>query len=256
MKLRYGRMKLIDWIIFENEDFIALNKPSGLLSIPDREGKEISLKKLLQEKYARPDDPVGRGQIFTVHRLDKDTSGIIVFAKNEASHKHLSQQFEKRQTKKIYVGLVIGSPVNKKGTIDSPILEHPTKKGLMVINRKGKEALTDYEVLKDFGIYSWLQFQIHTGRTHQIRVHAKELGHPIVCDELYGDDKPIFISSLKHKFKLSKNAEEEKPILNRLALHALKLKFTDNKEKVFELEAAVPKDLRATLQQLYKRRSR
>src|SRR5258705_11499454 len=192
-------MKLNDWIVFDNEDFVVLNKPSGLLSIPDREGKEISLKKLLQEKY---------GQIFTVHRLDKDTSGIIVFAKKEDAHRHLSKQFEERQTEKIYVGLVIGSPANKKGIIDSRIIEHPTKKGLMVINRKGKEALTDYEVLEDFGVYSWLQFQIHTGRTHQIRVHAKELGHPIVCDELYGDAKPVFISSLKHKFKLSKNELE------------------------------------------------
>src|SRR5258706_2267846 len=218
-------MKLIDWIVFENNDFIALNKPSGLLSIPDREGKELSLKKLLQEKYARPDDPVGRGHMFNVHRMDKNTSGIIVFAKNENSHKHLSKQFEERQTEKIYVGLVIGSPVNKKGTIDSPIMEHPAKKGLMVINRKGKEALTDYEVLEDFGIYSWLQFKIHTGRTHQIRVHMKELGHPIVCDELYGNGQAVFISSFKHNFKLSKSVEEEIPILSRLALHAHQLKF-------------------------------
>ena len=236
-------MKLNDWIIFENNDFIALNKPSGLLSIPGREGKEISLKKLLQEKY---------GHIFTVHRLDKDTSGIIVFAKNEDAHKHLSRQFEERQTEKIYVGLVIGSPVNKKGIIDSRIMEHPVKKGLMVINRKGKEALTDYEVLEDFGVYSWLQFQIHTGRTHQIRVHAKELGHPIVCDELYGDGKPVFISSLKHKFKLSKNELEERPILNRLALHAWQLKFILPTGKKIESEAPLPKDLRAVLQQLNK----
>ena len=201
-------MKLKDWIVFENDDFVVLNKPSGLLSIPDREGKEVSLKTLLQEKY---------GQIFTVHRLDKDTSGIIVFAKNEATHKHLSKQFEERQTEKIYVGLVIGSPANKKGSIDLSIAEHPAKKGLMIINRKGKEALTDYEVLEDFGIYSWMQFQIHTGRTHQIRVHMKDIGHPIVCDELYGDGKPVFISSLKNKFKLSKNELEERPILNRLA---------------------------------------
>ena len=236
-------MHLKNWIVFENEDFVVLNKPPGLLSIPDREGKEISLKKLLQEKY---------GQIFTVHRLDKDTSGIIVFAKNEDTHKHLSKQFEERQTEKIYVGLVIGSPVNKKGTIDSRIMEHPTKKGLMVINRKGKDALTNYEVLEDFGIYSWLQFQIYTGRTHQIRVHAKEIGHPIVCDELYGDGKPVFISSLKHKFKLSKNELEERPILNRLALHASQLKFALSNEKKVELEAPLPKDLSAVLQQLNK----
>jgi 23S rRNA pseudouridine955/2504/2580 synthase/23S rRNA pseudouridine1911/1915/1917 synthase len=240
-------MKLNDWIIFENEDLIVLNKPSGLLSIPDREGKEISLKKLLQEKY---------GRVFTVHRLDKDTSGIIVFAKNEDAHKHLSKQFEERQTEKIYVGLVMGSPINKKGSIDLPIMEHPTKKGLMVINRKGKDALTDYEVLENFGIYSWVRFQIYTGRTHQIRIHAKELGYPIVCDELYGDGKPVFISSLKHKFKLSKNELEERPILNRLALHASQLKLALPNGKNTEYEAPLPKDLRAVLQQLNKWKSR
>jgi len=236
-----------DWIVFESDDFVALNKPSGLLSIPDREGKEISLKILLQEEY---------GKIFTVHRLDKGTSGIIVFAKNEETHKYLSRQFETRQTEKIYAGLVIGSMENKKGSINLPIMEHPTKKSLMVINRKGKEALTDYEVLEDLGIYSWLQFQIHTGRTHQIRVHTKDIGHPIVCDELYGDGKPILLSSFKKKFKLSKNEEEERPLLNRLALHSLRLKFTDNNGKIVDLEAPVPKDLRATLQQLEKRKNK
>src|SRR5205809_823796 len=149
-------MRVDDYIIFESDNFIVLNKPSGLLSIPDRQGKEISLKKMLQEKY---------GEIFTIHRLDKGTSGLIVFAKNEATHKFLSQQFENRKTEKIYLGLVIGSLLNEKGTIDSPIMEHPVKKGLMVINRKGKESLTDYEVIEDFGIYSWMKFQIYTGRT-------------------------------------------------------------------------------------------
>jgi 23S rRNA pseudouridine1911/1915/1917 synthase len=238
-------MKLGDWIVYENNDFVALNKPSGLLSIPDREGKETSLKTLLQEKY---------GQIFTVHRLDRDTSGIIIFAKNEETHRHLSKQFEERQTEKFYTGLVIGSPANKKGSINVPIAEHSVKRGMMIIHQRGKEALTDYEVLQDFGIYSWVQFRIHTGRTHQIRVHMKDIGHPIVCDELYGDGKPVLLSSIKSKFKLSKKEEEERPILNRLALHAYKLKFTDVNGKVFELEAPVPKDIRATLQQLEKRK--
>ncbi len=237
-------MQIKDWIIRETEDFIALNKPSGLLSIPDREGKEISLKQLLKDKY---------GDIFTVHRLDKDTSGLIIFAKNEKSHKHFSQQFENRQTKKIYVGLVTGSPASKQGSIDASIAEHPAKNGTMIIHRKGKEALTDYEVLQDFGLYAWLQFRIHTGRTHQIRLHAKEIGHPIVCDTLYGDGKPVLLSALKHKkFKLSKKELEEKPLLNRLALHAAQLSFLDHSGNHIELEAPIPKDLKALLQQLSK----
>jgi len=240
-------MRVEEHIIFESDDFIVLNKPSGLLSIPDREGKEISLKKIFQEKF---------GEIFTIHRLDKGTSGLIIFAKKEDAHKFLSQQFENRETKKIYLGLIIGSPENQKGTIDSPIMEHPVKRGTMVVNRKGKESLTDYEVLENFGIYSWMQFQIYTGRTHQIRVHMKEIGHPIVHDDLYGDGQPIFLSSIKHKFKLSKNEEEERPILNRLALHAYQLKFKGTDNKQYEFEAPVPKDLRATLQQLAKTRKK
>ena len=238
-------MRISDILIFENDDFVVLNKPSGLLSIPDREGKEISLKKILQEKY---------NGIFTTHRLDKGTSGLIIFAKNETAHKSLSQQFENRKTEKIYLGLIIGSLIHKKGTIDAPIMEHPVKKSLMVINRKGKESLTDYEVIDDFGIYSWIQFQIHTGRTHQIRVHMKDIGHPVACDELYGDGKPVFLSAIKHKFKLSKNEETERPMLNRLALHSWQLRFTGPGEKPYDFEAPVPKDLKAILQQLSKRK--
>ncbi len=236
-------MRISDIIIEENEEWIALNKPSGLLSIPDREGKEISLRQLLKNKYS---------EIFTVHRLDKDTSGLIIFAKTEASHKHLSKQFEERQTKKIYLGLVHGTLMNKSGSIDAPIADHPARYGTMIVHRKGKEALTDYVVLDDFRTYSLIRFRIHTGRTHQIRVHMKNAGHPIVCDPLYGDGKPILVSSLKQKFKLSKTAEEESPILNRLALHAFQLSFTDNDDKLIELEAPLQKDFRATIMQLKK----
>jgi 23S rRNA pseudouridine1911/1915/1917 synthase len=237
-------MKLQDIIITETQDWVALNKPSGLLSIPDREGKDISLKKILQEKYQN---------IYTVHRLDRDTSGLIIFAKNEKTHQYLSVAFEERKTKKIYLGLVLGSLIEKKGIIEAPIAEHPAKNGLMVVHRKGKESKTDYEVLEDFGVYSWVQFQIHTGRTHQIRVHAKNIGHPVACDLLYGDGQPVLLSSLKHKkFKLSKNEEEERPLLNRLALHSFQLSFIDQNEKKFFLEAPIPKDLRATINQLQK----
>jgi 23S rRNA pseudouridine1911/1915/1917 synthase len=233
-------------ILHETENFIALNKPSGMLSIPDREGKEPSLKTMLREKY---------GNIFTVHRIDRDTSGLILFAKNEAAHKHYSKQFEERQTKKIYTGLVTGSPAHKTGTIEAPIAEHPAQNGTMIVHRKGKESITDFEVLEDFGIYSYMQFRIYTGRTHQIRVHMKEIGHPVVCDPLYGDGKPVLISSLKKKYNLSKNELEERPILGRLALHAFQLSFTDIDGTGVQLEAPLHKDMRATLQQLEKRKA-
>ncbi len=229
-------------IIFENDHFIAINKPSGLLSIPAREGKEASLKQLLQERY---------NSIYTVHRLDKDTSGIIVFAKDETTHKQLSELFEGRSVQKFYVGLVHSKPMNDKGSVDIPIAEHPGKTTKMMTHVKGKASITDYEVLESFRAFSWMQFQIHTGRTHQIRVHMQHIGHPIVCDGIYGKGEPLLVSSIKRNYKLSKEVLEEKPILHRLALHSHKLIFDLNGEK-FELEADIPKDLRATLQQLRK----
>jgi 23S rRNA pseudouridine955/2504/2580 synthase/23S rRNA pseudouridine1911/1915/1917 synthase len=230
-------------IIHETEAFVAVNKPAGLLSIPDRAGQELSLKQLLKEKY---------GNIFTVHRLDRGTSGIIVFAKDEATHKDLSQKFEGRDVEKFYLGLVQGNPVNSKGTIDIPIAEHPGKVTKMMTNANGKASVTDYEMIESFGSYSWMQFQIHTGRTHQIRVHMQYMGNPIACDDLYGNGEPLLLSSIKgKKFKLSHNELEERPILSRLALHSWKLKFEIGGQRM-ELEAEVPKDLRATLQQLRK----
>jgi 23S rRNA pseudouridine1911/1915/1917 synthase len=231
-------------IIAETENWIAINKPTGLLSIPDRTQSEISLKDILNEKF---------GKVWVVHRLDQPTSGLILFAKNEAAHRYLSQQFEERKVIKYYAGLVHGTPVPDSGTIDVSTMEHPVKKGTYITNAKGKPALTDYSILQTFRQYSWMQFQIHTGRTHQIRVHMKHIGHPIVCDDLYGINTPLLLSSIKgSKFKLSKKEEDERPLLNRLALHAHILSFTDQDGKVQTLEAPVPKDLRATLQQLEK----
>lgn len=231
------------FILFENEYFIALNKPAGVLSIPDRVQSEPSLKDMLLEKY---------GSIFTIHRLDRETSGIILFAKDEGTHKYFSRLFEERSVKKYYLGLVHGTPSNKSGRIEAPIMEHPVFKGQMVINKKGKPSLTDYELLETLGKYSLVKFQIHTGRTHQVRVHAKSIGNPIVCDPLYGDGKPVLLSSIKKKYKLSRHDDEERPMLNRVALHSFELEFTDAEGKEHRLQAEMPKDMRALVQQLKK----
>ena len=235
--------KIADAIIFENEGFIAINKPANVLSIPDRMQSEPSLKDMLIEKY---------GSIFTVHRLDKETSGIIIFAKNEAAHKFFSQLFESRSVEKFYIALVHGIPQNKTGTIDAPIMEHPALKYQMVVHRNGKPSSTGYEVMETLGKYSLVKFQLHTGRTHQIRVHAKSTGHPVACDPLYGDGKPILLSSIKKKYKLSKHDDDERPMLNRVALHSYELKFTDAKGQAHDLFAALPKDMRALISQLKK----
>jgi len=231
-------------IIFENLQFVAVNKPAGMLSIPDRHDETIiSLYKLLEQQYQK---------LYIVHRLDKETSGIILFARDEVTHKYLCRLFEQRNIEKFYMGIIQGSLVNKSGIISEPIAEHPVHKGLMTINKKGKPSVTEYQVIKDFGLYSLVKFQIHSGRTHQIRVHMKYSGHPIACDELYGNPEPILLSSFKRKYKLSRHDEEERPILSRLGLHSYQLIFIDASGKRHDLVAELPKDMRALLQQLQK----
>lgn len=233
-------------IIFENDDFIAIDKASGVLTIPDRhDDTQVSLYRMLTNKY---------GKIYIVHRLDRDTSGLLLFAKNELTHKHLSQLFEQRKIEKHYLGVVRGSMPAEKGTVNEPIAEHPYHKGEMTVSKKGKASETDYEVIEDHGNYSLVLFDIHSGRTHQIRVHTKFLGHPIACDVVYGDGNPVLLSSFKKKYKLSQHDEEERPILNRLALHSYRLKFKDLHGQLHQLEAPLPKDMRALLQQLKKNR--
>jgi 23S rRNA pseudouridine955/2504/2580 synthase/23S rRNA pseudouridine1911/1915/1917 synthase len=230
-------------VIFENEDFIAINKAPGMLSIPDRhDDTQLSLSRMLTIQF---------GKIYVVHRLDRDTSGIILFAKNEHSHKYLSAIFEKRTIQKIYTGIVKGSMPSSNGIIDEPIMEHPFRKGEMTIHKKGKLSRTEYEVVNDFGIYSLVKFIIHTGRTHQIRVHAQHIGHPLVGDKIYGDGKPVLLSSFKKRFNLKEDAEE-KPLLNRLALHAASLNFKNENGEEFSLEAPLPKDMYALVEQLKK----
>ncbi|MHB1922165.1 MAG: RluA family pseudouridine synthase, partial [Chitinophagaceae bacterium] len=183
-------------ILLETDSFVVVNKPSGMLTIQDRHDESLpSLCRLLQKEL---------GTIMTVHRLDRETSGILVFARTESFHQHLSMQFEQRKVQKFYVALVNGKLSEKKGNISLPITEHPVIKGRMITAKKGKAASTDYEVLEEFGLYSYLRLQIHTGRTHQIRVHLQSIGHPVAVDGIYGSGQPILLSNLKRKFRLAK----------------------------------------------------
>jgi 23S rRNA pseudouridine955/2504/2580 synthase/23S rRNA pseudouridine1911/1915/1917 synthase len=231
--------------LYEDDDLIIVNKPSGLLVIPDRFDASLPcLKQLLEERLQH--------QMYVVHRLDRDTSGVICMAKNETAHKYLSKLFQEHEVGKFYAGLVIGRVVPESGSIETPIAEHPVIKGKMIAARKGKASLTDYRVVEQWPLYSLVQFQIHTGRTHQIRVHMQSIGHPIVCDELYGDGKPFMLSAIKRKYKLSDKEETERPLLNRLALHAYRLIFYKEDGTEVMAEAPLPKDIAACVNQLNK----
>lgn len=232
-------------VLYEDEDIIIVNKPAGVLVIPDRFNTAIpSLGRLLEAKLG--------SRIWIVHRLDRDTSGVICFAKNEEAHRYLSNLFQERDIEKYYVGLVNGRMLQPEGRIEAAIVEHPAIKGKMMVAKKGKPSITDYKVLEQWPLYSLLQFQIHTGRTHQIRVHIQSIGHSIVCDELYGDGKPFLLSNIKRKYKLSANDEVERPLLSRLALHASRLIFKKEDGTEIIAEAPLPKDIAACVNQLNK----
>ena len=230
--------------MFENSDLIAVNKPSGWLSIPDRHDAEIpSIRNWLEKKY--PD-------VFVNHRIDRDTSGLLLFAKNEQSHKYYNQLFEQRLVKKFYIGLVAGSLNVAEGTISQPIEQHPTIPGKMRIGRNGKASITHFQVLEKFRGYTLVEFNLETGRTHQIRVHMQNMGHALVCDAVYGMADPILLSNLKKKFKLSKEVESERPLLDRLALHAHRIELKGQDGVPIQLEAPLSKDLEVALIQLRK----
>lgn len=232
-------------ILFEDDDLVVVNKPAGLLVIPDRFNGELpSLNRLLEARLEQ--------RIWIVHRLDRDTSGVICFAKNEVAHRYLSMLFQEHEVEKFYAGLVHGRVRQEEGRIESPIGEHPYIKGKMSVSKGGKVAVTDFKVVDKWALYTLLQFQIHTGRTHQIRVHMQSMGHPLLCDELYGDGKPFLLSSIKRKFRLSEKDEVEKPLLNRLGLHAYRLRFPKEDGTIITVDAPLPRDMAATVSQLNK----
>lgn len=231
-------------ILALTDDFLAINKPSGLLSVPDRFDDTIdSALSILRKKYEN---------IFVVHRLDRFTSGILLFARNARTHRYLSELFEGRRIGKVYTGIVAGRPENTEGKIEARIAQNTYRKGEMVISKNGKDALTGYKVLETYNNFSVVNFVPLTGRTHQIRVHAKFINHPLACDPVYGDGKPVFLSSFKRNYHLGKDVLEEKPLLKRLALHASSLSFAGPNGKAYLIESSLPKDMNALIQQLRK----
>jgi len=238
-------MKLYE-VLFDDENYYAVNKPSGVLTIPDRYNLEIpNLLTAARKKYPH---------LMTTHRIDKDTSGVVVFAKNEKAHAHLNKQFEAHTVEKVYTTLVLGKTPDE-GQIDLRITEDPRRPGKMECHKKvGKPSLTLFKTLAYYPpFYSLVEVYPKTGRTHQIRVHFLALGYPLVVDEWYGGKEGILLSSIKKKFKLSKNEENETPIMNRLTLHASSISFLHcQTNETITVSAPLSKDFQALLTQLEK----
>lgn len=244
-------------ILYEDEAVLAVSKPAGLLTSPDRYDKDRpNLMALLdrgvneQAGWAREH---GLSYLANVHRLDADTSGVLLLAKNKEARNDLAGQFVQRQTKKIYLAIVHGVPSPPEQTIEKRIAPHPTREGSFVArSQQGKEAITQIQVLEHFHRYALVQAEPVTGRTHQIRVHLKSVGHSIVCDTLYGSAVGIFLSQLKRGYKHSKR-QPERALIARLALHAERMVIGHPlTRQPLEIVAAPPKDFEVTLKYLRK----
>jgi 23S rRNA pseudouridine1911/1915/1917 synthase len=192
-------------ILFEDDDLLVLNKPAGLVVHPGAGHQQHTLVNALLAHCKNLSGIGGKERPGIVHRLDKETSGVLVIAKNDATHRDLSKQFADRTTGKVYLALVAGTPREKVGTIDAPIIRHRVHRQRMSIARGGgRSAKTDYRVLESRGDISLVECTIHTGRTHQIRVHLHHLGHPVLGDKIYGGKRAgNFSRQMLHAWKLS-----------------------------------------------------
>jgi 23S rRNA pseudouridine955/2504/2580 synthase len=230
-------LKFEEIILFENDHYLAINKPYGYATLDERDQTKKGLLQIAKEIY---------GDIQVCHRLDKETSGVLLFAKNPASYRHASLQFENREVTKIYHAFVEGTAKLDNLLVDLPIL--PLKDGNVKIDKTGKEAATIFNTLEVFSKHSLIACLPITGRMHQIRIHLASIKRPILADKLYGG-QDIFLSDIKRKFKLKKDTEEQ-PLISRVALHAYSLTFTDMEGNEIIVQAPYPKDMRALKRQL------
>jgi 23S rRNA pseudouridine1911/1915/1917 synthase len=257
-------------IIYEDERIIAVNKAPGISVGGDRWDDSLErLDRLLAASLREDAGSGGRAPdsgaagLWTVHRIDKDTSGLVIFAKDRETHRLLSLAFEGRRVKKRYLAVVHGRPVWDETSCDLPLVPNGNKKHLTIIDKyRGKKSFTRFRLLGSAGNYSILEVLPETGRTHQIRVHARALGFPIVCDPLYGRDKPVLLSAFKKNWR--GDPLDEKPLLARLGLHAAELSLPGYEAGAgggsslgaaagsLSLSAPLPRDMAALIKQIEK----
>jgi 23S rRNA pseudouridine1911/1915/1917 synthase len=240
-------------ILLNDQDLVAVEKPAGLATIPGR-GETDSLLERIAAQLNLPHKGEADPRIRVVHRLDKDTSGVMLFAKNIETQRHLSHQFQNNQVEKEYLALVAGHPDASEGEIDGAIGPHPNAKTRMAVLKHGRPALTRWKLEKRFRAMSLLRVFPKTGKTHQIRVHLKHIGLPLAIDPLYnpprkpGEPVGIFLSQFKRGYRAAQ--QDERPLIARLTLHADRITFDHPKLGKTTIVAPLPKDLRVVLNQL------
>jgi 23S rRNA pseudouridine1911/1915/1917 synthase len=247
-----GKPEPLD-ILWQNDDAVAIAKPAGLATIPGRAEADSVLERIARQLGLRASgssDP----RVRVVHRLDKETSGVLLFAKHTAAQRHLSHQFQNNAVSKEYLALVRGRPAAEEGEIDGSIGPHPTSPLKMAVLRHGgRPAKTLWRVEERFRDYALLRVFPKTGKTHQIRVHLQTIGLPLAIDMLYnpGAGEGLFLSTFKRGYR-TKPGEPERPLIGRLPLHAERVRFADMSEATVEVRSEMPKDLRAVLSMLRK----
>lgn len=232
--------RITNSIVFENENYLAINKPAGISSLHERLGEAVSIIELV--KKVNPDYQL-------CHRIDKETSGVLLISKNNVAYVHASKCFEKRKVKKLYHALSDGVHTFENHEVNLPLIT--TRSGRSAVNhQKGKPSTTFLNTLETFGHFTLVACEPITGRQHQIRLHLATQHASIVADTIYGGKMP-YLSRFKRNFTTNKT-DEEKPMISRFVLHAYSLEFPDMDGEILEIIAPYPNDMEVFVKLLYK----
>jgi 23S rRNA pseudouridine1911/1915/1917 synthase len=239
-------------VVYEDDDLTVVNKPADMVTHPSRGNWRGTLVNAVQFHYDQLSKAAGEDRPGIVHRLDRDTTGLLVVVKNDLAHRKLALQFELREVHKEYLAIVYGAPGRDSDYIEQPIGYHPTvreKMAVRTIEDGGRESSTFYEVLERFRGFALVRCKPRTGRTHQIRVHMTSIGHPLVADKPYSGRDKLTLADLE-----APGAEPDDPaglLIARQALHAHALRFVHpTTGKLVDLTAPIPPDMARTLDAL------
>lgn len=250
-------------ILHEDDAIVVVDKPAGMIVHPAKGHWEGTLASALAHHFGALSGRGGPTRPGIVHRLDRDTSGVIVVAKNDQVHDAISAQFQSREVEKEYIAIVVGVPDRDQDVIDEPIGDHPTHREKKAIRREdasARPAVTKYEVMERFRGFAFVRVSPQTGRTHQIRIHLAHAGYPVLCDRLYGGRATLSELELMPRGRISAGTASGEQanalLLDRQALHAHRLTITHPlTADRMTFEAPLPADILKTLESLHRWRS-